>query len=125
MDEKWLNIAAAKGVSPKKVFKTELKNGASYLLNPLLAEEVWAPGDSNRNDRIEVYSESGHKYVQGKGENDDFDAEPTKMEEEEGNYMLMQFTTSYNMPLDEYYIIYFVTADDVYLKALVVWNYWE
>jgi hypothetical protein len=63
--------------------------------------------------------------VQGKGENDDFDAEPTKMEEEEGNYMLMQFTTSYNMPLDEYYIIYFVTADDVYLKALVVWNYWE
>ena len=47
------------------------------------------------------------------------------MEEEEGDYMLMQFTTSYNMPLDEYYIIYFVTADNVYLKALVVWNYWD
>ena len=124
-DDKWLNIAAAKGINPKKVFKAELKNGASYLLNPLLAEDVWAPGDSQRNDRIEVYSESGHKYTQGKGENDDFDAEPTKMEEEEGDYMLVQFSTSYNMPLDEYYIIYFVTADNVYLKALVVWNYWE
>lgn len=125
-DEKWLNIAASKGVSPKKVFRTELVNGTSYALNALISKEIWCPGDVERNDRIEVYSESGHKYTQGKIQSgDDFEAEPFEDKELEGDYMLLQFNTSYNIPLDECYIIYFVNSDDVYLKALVVWNYFN
>ena len=125
-DDKWLDIAATKGVSPKKVFRTELVNGTSYTLNALISKEIWSPGDIERNDRIEVYSESGRKYTQGKiNSGDDYEAEPYEDKELEGDYMLMQFNTSYNIPLDECYIIYFVTADDVYLKALVVWNYWN
>ena len=101
-------------------------NGASYTLNALISKEKWCPGDVERNDRIEVYSKDGVKYTQGKiNSGDDFEAEPYEDKELEGDYMLVQFTTSYNIPLDEYYIIYFVTADDVYLKALVVWNYWN
>ena len=123
-DDKWLEIAAAKGLSPKKVFRADLKTGVSYLLNPLLAEELWNPGTDTRNDRIEVYGESGVKYTEGKTDGCHYEAEPTKMEEEEGEYMLVQFKARYEVE-EEYYIIYFVTADDVYLKALVVWNYWE
>lgn len=123
-DEKWLNIAAAKGLSPKKVFRADLKTGVSYLLNPLLTEEQWNPGTDTRNDRIEVYGESGVKYTEGKTDGCHYEAEPTKMEEEEGEYMLVQFKARYEVE-EDYYIIYFVTADDVYLKALVVWNYWE
>ena len=123
-DDKWLNIAAAKGVSPQKVFRADLKTGFSYLLNPLLSEELWNPGTDTRNDCIEVYGESGVKYTEGKTDGCHYESEPTKMEEEEGEYMLVQFKTRYELE-DEYYIIYFVTADDVYLKALVVWNYWE
>lgn len=124
-DDKWLKIAEEKGISPKKVFRTELVNGTSYVLNALISKEIWAPGDVGRNDRIEVYSESGHKYTQGKIQSgDDYEAEPYEDKELEGDYILLQFNTSYDIPLDECYIIYFVTADDVYLKALVVWNYW-
>ena len=125
-EDKWLEIAEAKGISPEKVFRTELINGSPYVLNALIPEELWAPGDSERNDRIDVYSENGHKYKQGKiNSGDDYEAEPMMMEEEEGEYVLVQFTTSYDIPLDECYIIYFVTTDNVYLKALVVYNYWE
>ena len=123
-DEKWLGIAAAKGLSPKKVFRADLKTGISYLLNPLLAEELWNPGTDTRNDRIEVYGESGVKYTEGKTDGCHYEAEPTKMEEEEGEYMLVQFRARYELE-EEYYIIYFITADDVCLKALVVYNYWE
>ena len=123
-EDKWLSIAAAKGITPKKVFRTELKTGVSYLLNPLLAENVWNPGVETSNDRIEVYGESGVKYTQGKTDGCHYEAEPTKMEEEEGEYMLIQFKARYEVE-EDYYIIYFVTADDVYLKALVVYNYWE
>ena len=123
-EEKWLNVAGAKGIAPKKVFRAELKTGVSYLLNPLLAEAVWNPGEETRNDRIEVYGESGVMYTQGKTDGCHYEAEPTKMEEEEGEYMLVQFKARYEVE-EDYYIIYFVTADDVYLKALVVYNYWE
>lgn len=123
-EEKWLKVAGAKGIGPKKVFRAELKTGVSYLLNPLLAEEVWNPGEETSNDRIEVYGESGVKYTQGKTDGCHYEAEPTKMEEEEGEYMLVQFKARYEVE-EDYYIIYFVTADDVYLKALVVYNYWE
>lgn len=123
-DENWLNIAAAKGLSPKKVFRADLKTGDSYLLNPLLAEEQWNPSTDTRNDRIEVYGESGVKYTEGKTEGCHYEAEPTKMEEEEGEYMLVQFSARYELE-EEYYIIYFVSADDTYLKALVVYNYWS
>ncbi len=125
-EQKWLDMAAAHGISPNKVFKSRFM-GFSFMLNPLFVEGVWDPGDSERNDRIEVYSESGDKYKPGKIESgDDYEAEPTKMEEEFGDYMLMQFTmNSDSFPLDEYFIIYFVSDDDVYLKALVVYNYFE
>jgi hypothetical protein len=63
-------------------------------------------------------------YTQGKTDGCHYEAEPTKMEEEEGEYMLVQFKARYEVE-EDYYIIYFVTADDVYLKALVVYNYWE
>ena len=123
-EDKWLEIAAAKGISPKKVFRTDLISGTSYVLNALIPKDVWSPGDVDRNDRIEVYSESGHKYTQGKiNSGDDYEAEPYEDKELEGDHTLVQFDTSYDIPLDECYIIYFVTADDVYLKALVVWNY--
>jgi hypothetical protein len=127
-EDKWLGIAAAKGISPKKVFRADLKTGVSYLLNPLLAKDVWNPDTESQDglpiDRIEVYGESGVKYVHGKTEGCHYEAEPTMMEEEEGEYMLVQFKARYELE-EEYYIIYFITADDVYLKALVVHNYWE
>ena len=123
-EAKWLNVASDKGISPQKVFRADLKTGVSYLLNPLLPEHVWNPGTDTRNDRIEVYGESGILYVQGKTDGCHYEAEPTKMEEEEGEYMLVQFKARYEVE-EDYYIIYFVTADDVYLKALVVYNYWE
>ena len=124
-DDKWLKFAGEKGISPKKVFRAELRNGTSYVLNALISKEIWSPGDVERNDRVEVYSESGQKYTQGKiSSGDDYEAEPFEDKELEGDYTLVQFNTSYDIPLDECYIIYFVTADDVYLKALVVWNYW-
>ena len=118
-DEAWLSVASEKGLTPGKVFRADLESGSSFVLNPLLAESLWNPGDSERNDRIEVYGESGTKYVQ----DEHFVAEPTKMEEEEGKYMLIQFKAYYELE-EEYYIIYFVTDDNTYLKALVVWNYW-
>ena len=123
-EDKWLSLAATKGISPKKVFRADLKTGVSYLLNPLLAEDLWNPSTDTRNDRIEVYGESGIMYVHGKTDGCHYEAEPTKMEEEEGEYMLVQFKARYEVE-EDYYIIYFVTADNVYLKALVVYNYWE
>lgn len=119
-DSKWLDMAAGKGIGPRKVFRADLESGSSFLLNPLLDGEVWNPGDSERNDRVEVYGESGTKYEQGVH----FSAEPTMMEEEEGEYMLVQFKAFYEIE-EEYYIVYFVTGGNAYLKALVVWNYWE
>lgn len=121
-DDKWLNIAAAKGLSPKKVFRADLKTGVLYLLNPLLAEEQWNSGTDTRNDCIEVYGESGVKYTQGETDGCHYESELIMMEEEEGEYMLVQFRTRYELE-EEYYIIYFITADDVCLKALVVYNY--
>ena len=141
-DPKWLDMAAEKGVPANKVFRADLKSGDSFLLNPLLPEEVWNPGKPTKVavsdsvvvgdsivvsvdtisvylDSIAVYGESGVLYLR----DEHFEAEPTKMEEEEGDYMLVQFRARYEIE-EEYYIIYFV-ADDKYLKALVVWNYWN
>ncbi len=139
MEQKWIDIATAKGVPANKIFRADLMSGASFLLNPLLAEEIWNPaketievdtvvdskGDSVvvekvvYKDGIAVYGESGTQYRKDVH----FEAEPTKMEEEEGDYMLVQFKANYDIK-EEYYIIYFI-AEDKYLKALVVWNYWE
>lgn len=139
VEQKWIDVATAKGVPANKIFRADLKSGASFLLNPLLDEEAWNPaketievdtivdtkGDSVivekvvYKDGIAVYGESGTQYIKDVH----FEAEPTKMEEEEGDYMLVQFKAKYDIK-EEYYIIYFF-AEDKYLKALVVWNYWE
>lgn len=139
VEKKWIDVATAKGVPANKIFRADLKSGASFLLNPLLDEEVWNPaketievdtvvdtkGDSVIVEKviykagIAVYGESGTQYTKDVH----FEAEPTKMEEEEGDYMLVQFKAKYDIE-EEYYIIYFF-AEDKYLKALVVWNYWS
>ena len=125
-DEKWLNIAAAKGIDPRKVFRTDLISGVWYVLNPLLSKDVWSPGVESQGehvDRIEVYGESGVMYTQGKTDGCHYEEEPDMQETFEGEYVLMNFKARYEIE-EEYYIIYFVSADDTYLKALVVYNYW-
>ena len=136
-EQKWIDIATGKGVAKNKIFRASLMSGVPFMLNPLLDEEVWNPGTPTRweaceteeniatygdsiaiyGDSIAVYGESGTRYIK----DEHFVAEPTKMEEEEGDYMLIQFKADYSIE-EEFYIIYFI-AEDKYLKALVVYNY--
>ena len=117
-DQEWLDIAAAKGVAPNKVFRCSMEHGFSYTINPLIPISVWDTGNEANNDRMEVYGKSGKKYVSGKDE--DYKEDHVIMDEIEGsNYMLVTFTANYKN-IKEDLIIYFVDNDTDYLKALVV-----
>ena len=117
-DQEWLDIAAAKGVAPNKVFRCSMELGFSYTINPLIPISVWDTGNEANNDRMEVYGKSGKKYVSGKDE--DYKEDHVIMDEIEGsNYMLVTFTANYKN-IKEDLIIYFVDNDTDYLKALVV-----
>ena len=109
-DEMYVDFAASNGISANNLFKAELEFGHPYILNPMLPLEVWDP--SEENGTISVLNVSTGEYaVVG----EDFLIEPTMMEAE-GEYMLLQFR-SY---IESDYIIFFVDAQKVYHKALVV-----
>ena len=90
----------------------------AYLINPLIASSVTL-------SPVEVYGKSGKKYLSGT--NADYIEEHTKMEEMEGDYMLVQLTANeyrvdgkWQYYIQEDFIIYFKDSDGNYLKALVV-----
>lgn len=117
-DQEWLNIAAAKGVAPNKVFRCGMEFGFSYTINPLIPLSVWDTGNEDNKDCIEVYGKSGKKYVSGK--DNDYKEDHVIMDEIEGsNYMLVTFLANYKN-IKEDIIIYFVDNETDYLKALVV-----
>ena len=119
-DQTWLDAALEKGVAPDRVFTCSMDLDYAYLINPLIAllpEEVLSP--------VEVYGKSGKKYLSGT--NADYIEEHTKMEEMEGDYMLVQLTANehkvdgkWQYYIQEDFIIYFKDSDGNYLKALVV-----
>ncbi len=117
-DQEWLDIAAAKGVAPNKVFRCSMEFGFSYTINPLIPLSVWDTGNDENKDGIEVYGKSGKKYVSGK--DNDYKEDHVIMDEIEGsNYMLVTLIANYKN-IKEDIVIYFVDNETDYLKALVV-----
>ena len=117
-DQAWLEAALEKGIAPDKVFACSMNLDYAYLINPLIASSVTlAP--------VEIYGKSGKEYLSGT--NADYIEEHTKMEEMEGDYMLVQLTANEHKVdgkrqyyIQEDFIIYFKDSDGNYLKALVV-----
>lgn len=109
-EEMWVEFAQSYGILPNNLFKAELEFSHPYILNPMLSLEVWDP--SVDNGEIQVIGVSGKAYLADK----DYQIEPTLMEAEGEDHMLLQFR-SY---IEEQYIIFFVDANKIAHKALVV-----
>lgn len=106
----WVEFAQSMGVSSNNLFKASLEFAHPYILNPMLSLEAWDP--SVDNGEIQVIGISGKLYVAG----EDYIVEPTLMEAEGEDNMLLQFRPY----IEEQYIILFVDANKIALKALVV-----
>ena len=100
-EEMWIEFAQSMGVTPNNLFKAELEFAHAYILNP-----------SIDNGEIQVIGLSGKQYVA----DEDYLIEPTLMEAEGEDHMLLQFR-SY---IEEPHIIFFVDANKIAHKALVV-----
>ena len=109
-EEMWIEYAQSMGVTPNNLFKAELEFAHAYILNPMLPLEVWDP--STDNGEIQVIGISGKQYIA----NEDFLVEPTLMEAEGEDHMLLQFRPY----IEEMFIIFFVDANKIAHKALVV-----
>jgi hypothetical protein len=109
-EEMWIEFAQSMGVTPNNLFKAELEFAHAYILNPMLSLEVWDP--SVDNGEIQVIGLSGKQYVA----DEDYLIEPTLMEAEGEDHMLLQFRPY----IEEPYIIFFVDANKIAHKALVV-----
>ena len=109
-EEMWIEFAQSMGVTPNNLFKASLDFGHPYILNPMLSLEVWDP--SVDNGEIQVLGVSGKAYVA----DEDYLIEPTLMEAEGEDHMLLQFRAY----IDEQFIIFFVDANKIAHKALVV-----
>ena len=109
-EEMWVEFAQSYGILPNNLFKAELEFSHPYILNPMLSLEVWDP--SVDNGEIQVIGVSGKAYLA----DEDYLIEPTLMEAEGEDHMLLQFR-SY---IEEQYIIFFVDANKIAHKALVV-----
>lgn len=105
-----IEFAQSYGISPNNLFKAELIFAHPYILNPMLTLEEWDP--SVGNGCIQVLGMSGKMYESGF----DYLEEPTLMEAEGEDHMLIQFR-SY---IEESYIIIFVDGNKIAHKALVV-----
>lgn len=108
-DSEWLDIAMGYCVSEENVYHTQLEFGAPYVVNPMLDIEAWDPGVVD-GAHIQVWGKSGKQYLI----NDGFRAEPSLAEDDLHYYILLQ---TY---VEEEHIIYFVDANKIPLKALVV-----
>lgn len=109
-EEMWIEFAQSMGVTHNNLFKASLNFGHPYILNPMLSLEVWDP--SVDNGEIQVLGVSGKAYVA----DEDYLIEPTLMEAEGEDHMLLQFRAY----IDEQFIIFFVDANKIAHKALVV-----
>lgn len=110
-EEMWIEFAQSMGVTANNLFKAGLEFAHAYILNPMLPLEVWDP--SVDNGEIQVIGISGKQYTM---EEKDFIIEPTLMEAEGDEHMLLQFRPY----IEEQYIIFFVDANKIAHKALVV-----
>lgn len=108
-DSEWLDIAMGYCVSEENVYHTQLEFGSPYVVNPMLDIEAWDPGVVD-GAHIQVWGKSGKQYLI----NDGFRAEPSLAEDDLHYYILLQ---TY---VEEEHIIYFVDANKIPLKALVV-----
>lgn len=106
----WVEFAQSYGIAPHNLFRAELTFAHPYILNPMLPLAAWDPSVGNGD--IQVLGMSGTLYTSGF----DYLEEPTLMEAEGEDNMLIQFR-SY---IEETYIIIFVDADKIAHKALVV-----
>lgn len=109
--EELVEFAQSYGIASNNLFKAELAFAHPYILNPMLSLADWDP--SVGNGEIQVMSlvdgrlfEAGFDYLE----------EPTLMEAEGEDNMLIQFR-SY---IEEPYIIIFVDGNKIAHKALVV-----
>lgn len=110
-DEMYVAFAESNGVSANNVFKAELKFAYPYIFNPMLPLELWDPSIANGTISV-INITTGEYAVEG----EDYFIEPTMMEAEGDDYMLLQFR-SY---IESDYIVFFVDAQKVHHKALVV-----
>lgn len=106
-DSDWLDIAMGYCVSAENVFHTSLEFAIPYIINPMIDMEVW---DINAGADIQIWGKSSKQYLV----NEDFIAEPALTEDGLHYYMQLR---SY---VEEDYIIYFMDANKIALKALVV-----
>ena len=106
-DSDWLDIAMGYCVSAENVYHTQLEFAIPYIINPMIDMEVW---DINAGADIQIWGKSGKQYLV----NEDFIAEPALTEDGLHYYMQLR---SY---VEEDYIIYFMDANKIALKALVV-----
>jgi hypothetical protein len=109
-EEMWVEFAQSYGIAPNNLFKAELVFAHPYILNPMFPLAEWDPSVGNGD--IQVLGVSGTMYTSG----EDYLEEPTLMEAEGEDNMLIQFR-SY---IEETYIIIFVDANKIAHKALVV-----
>ena len=110
-DETYVAFADSNGISANNLYKAELEFAHPYIFNPMLPLATWDP--STGNGSIAVFNVITGEYAV---EGEDYLIEPTMMEAEGDDYMLLQFR-SY---IENDYIIFFVDAQKVYHKALVV-----
>lgn len=108
-DNEWLDIAMGYYVSAENVYHTQLEFGAPYVVNPMLDIEAWDPGVVG-GAHIQVWGKSGKQYLI----KENFRAEPSLAGNDLHYYILFQ---TY---IEEEHIIYFVDANKIPLKALVV-----
>ena len=112
-NQTWLDMATAKGVAADKVFRCSLESGYAYQINPLIPPSI-------ELSEVEIYGESGKKYEKNPADKEEtpaYEEEHTKMEDTQGDYMLVQLS---RIKIKEDFIIYFIDNDGKYLKALVV-----
>jgi len=109
-DSEWLDIAMGYYVSKEKVYHTCLESGRPYIINPMLDKELWNPGVVD-GAHIQVWGKSGQQYL---ASNKDFIAEPAMTEDD------LYYYIQYQLYIEEDHIIYFMDANKIALKALVV-----
>lgn len=109
-EEMWVDFAQSMGVSSNNLFKASMEFAHPYILNPMLSLAAWDP--SVGNGEIQVIGISGKQYIAG----EDYIVEPTLMEAEGEDNMLLQFRPY----IEEQYVILFVDSTKIALKALVV-----
>ena len=110
-EEMWVEFAQSMGISASNLFKADWEFPRPYIVNPMLPLDVWDP--SVNNGDIQVIGVSGRQYISGV----DYIVEPTMMESEGDENMLLQFK---KWDIEEKFIILFVDANKIAHKALVV-----